>query len=127
MSDYCRVTLVGNLRSDVQIVRMAGDPGQVVGVTTVCVARTVLRDGEPVQVTVPIPVEIHGAARAARVAQGFGAGSRILLDGYLDLRERRVGERCTTTADGQQTVAVVVPRNYLVVVVDTIFNADIPQ
>ncbi|MEI8305709.1 MAG: hypothetical protein WCF99_01470 [Chloroflexales bacterium] len=125
MPDYCRVTVVGNLSSDIQQKRSADDPHQVIGVTTVCVARTQLTQGEPQHVVVPIPVEIIGAARSARVAQLFGAGSRIVLDGHLELRE--TAEAATlTTVDGRHEVTVMVPRTVLVLVVNAIFNADLP-
>jgi hypothetical protein len=97
----------------------------VIGVTTVCVARTQLTQGEPEHVTVPIPVEIIGAARSARAAQLFGSGSRIVLDGHLELRETSRAETLAT-ADAQREVAVIVPRTTLVLVVDAIFNADLP-
>jgi hypothetical protein len=125
MADYCRVTIVGNLSSDIRQTRPVADPRQVVGVTTVCVARTQLTEGEPEHLTVPIPVEIVGAARSARAAQLFGAGSRIVLDGHLELRE--TAEAATlATADGRREVVVIVPRTTLVLVVDAIFNADLP-
>jgi hypothetical protein len=75
--------------------------------------------------TVPIPVEIVGAARSARTAQLFGAGSRIVLDGHLELRET-IGTETLATADARREVAVIVPRTTLVLVVDAIFNADLP-
>ena len=125
MADYCRITIVGNLSSDIQQTRSAGDPRQVIGVTTVCVSRTQLTQGEPQHLTVPIPVEIVGAARSARAAQLFGAGSRIVLDGHLELRET-IGTETLATADARREVAVIVPRTTLVLVVDAIFNADLP-
>lgn len=125
MADYCRVTVVGNLSSDIQQTRATGDPRQVIGVTTVCVSRTQLTQGEPEYVTVPIPVEIIGAARSARAAQLFGAGSRIVLDGHLELRETSRAETLAT-ADGRREVSVMVPHATLVLVVDAIFNADLP-
>ncbi len=125
MADYCRVTVVGNLSSDIQQTRATSDPRQIIGVTTVCVARTQLTQGEPEHVTVPIPVEIIGAARSARAAQLFGAGSRIVLDGHLELRETSRAEPLTTT-DGRREVSVMVSRLTLVLVVDAIFNADLP-
>lgn len=125
MADYCRVTVVGNLSSDIQQMRSSADPRQVIGVTTVCVARTQLIAGEPEHVMVPIPVEIIGAARSARAAQLFGAGSRIVLDGHLELRETAEAETLITT-DGRREVAVIVPRTTLVLVVEAIFNADLP-
>jgi single-stranded DNA-binding protein len=125
MADYCRVTVVGNLSSDIQQTRATGDPRQVIGVTTVCVARTQLTQGEPEHVTVPIPVEIIGAARSARAAQLFGSGSRIVLDGHLELRETSRAETLAT-ADARREIAVIVPRTTLVLVVDAIFNADLP-
>lgn len=125
MADYCRITIVGNLSSDIQQTRSAADPRQVIGVTTVCVSRTQLTQGEPQHLTVPIPVEIIGAARSARAAQLFGAGSRIVLDGHLELRET-IGIETLATADARREVAVIVPRTTLVLVVDAIFNADLP-
>jgi hypothetical protein len=125
MADYCRVTIVGNLSSDIRQTRSADDPRQVIGVTTVCVSRTQLTQGEVEHRTTPIPVEIVGAARAARAAQLFGAGSRIVLDGHLELRETAEAETLRA-ADGRHEVAVIVPRTTLVLVVDAIFNADLP-
>lgn len=125
MADYCRITIVGNLSSDIQQTRSTADPRQVIGVTTVCVSRTQLTQGEPQHLTVPIPVEIVGAARSARAAQLFGAGSRIVLDGHLELRETAEAETLSI-ADGRREVAVIVPRTTLVLVVDAIFNADLP-
>lgn len=125
MADYCRVTVVGNLSTDIQQTRAAGDPRQVIGVTTICIAHTQLKHGEPEHVTIPIPVEIIGAARSARAAQLFGAGSRIVLDGHLELRET-LAEETLATADGRREVSVMVPRATLVLVVDAIFNADLP-
>ena len=74
---------------------------------------------------VPIPVESIGAARSARAAQLFGAGSRIMLDGHLELRET-IGAETLATADGRREASVMVPRATLVLVVDAIFNADLP-
>jgi len=125
MADYCRITIVGNLSSDIQQKRSTADPRQVIGVTTVCVSRTQLTQGEPQHLTVPIPVEIVGAARLARAAQLFGAGSRIVLDGHLELRET-IGTETLATADARREVAVIVSRATLVLVVDAIFNADLP-
>lgn len=125
MADYCRVTIVGNLSSDIEQTRSAADPRQVIGVTTVCVSLTQLAQGEPERLTTPIPLEIVGAARSARAAQLFGAGSRVALDGHLELRETAEVETLTT-ADGRRAVAVIVPRATLVLVVDAIFNADLP-
>jgi single-stranded DNA-binding protein len=125
MADYCRITIVGNLSSDIQQTRSADDPRQVIGGTTVCVSRTQLTQGELEHRTTSIPVEIVGAARAARVAQLFGAGSRIVLDGHLELRET-IGTETLATADARREVAVIVPRTTLVLVVDAIFNADLP-
>jgi single-stranded DNA-binding protein len=125
MADYCRITIVGNLSSNIQQTRSTADPRQVIGVTTVCVSRTQLTQGEPQHLTVPIPVEIVGAARSARAAQLFGAGSRIVLDGHLELRETAEAETLPA-ADGRREVAVIVPRTTLVLVVDAIFNADLP-
>ncbi|MFV9507776.1 MAG: single-stranded DNA-binding protein [Oscillochloridaceae bacterium umkhey_bin13] len=125
MADYCRVTIVGNLSSDIRQTRSADDPRQVIGVTTVCVSRTQLTQGEVEHRTTLIPVEIVGAARAARAAQLFGAGSRIVLDGHLELRETAEAETLPAV-NGQREVAVIVPRTTLVLVVDAIFNADLP-
>jgi hypothetical protein len=74
---------------------------------------------------VPIPVEIIGAARSARAAQLFGAGSRIVLDGHLELRETAEAETLPI-ADGRREASVMVPHTTLVLVVDAIFNADLP-
>ena len=121
--DYCRVTIVGNLRSDIRHTRSADDPQQGIGVTSVCIARTLLIQGSPVQVTTTIPVEIIGAARAARAAQCFSAGSRIVIDGHLEERSH--------SADGidhrYEEPGTATPRTWLVLVVDAIFNADLPS
>lgn len=110
MADYCRVTVVGNLSSDIQQLRSTADPSQVIGITSVCMTQTQLNQGEIEHVPLAIPIEIPGAARSARAAQMFGAGSRIVLDGHLEQREA--------------TVRVPYPR--LVLIVDAIFNADVP-
>lgn len=125
MADYCRITVVGNLRTDIQQTRAAYDPHQVIGVTTVCVAQTRLTQGQPDQTTVPIPIEISGATRSARVAQLFGAGSRVVLDGHLERRETTTVEELPS-ADGRHMQTVLVPRTTLVLVVEAIFNADLP-
>ena len=123
MADYCRVTIVGNLSSDIRQTRSADDPRQGIGVIMVCVSRTQLTQGEVEHRTTLIPVEIVGAARAAQL---FGAGSRIVLDGHLELRETSEAETLPA-ADGRREVAVIVPRATLVLVVDAIFNADLPM
>jgi hypothetical protein len=74
---------------------------------------------------VPIPVEIIGASRVAQAAQVFGVGSRIVLDGHLELRETRTAE-LLPTVDGQHEVQVRVSRSRLVLVADAIFNAELP-
>jgi len=121
--DYCRVTIVGNLRSDIWHTRSTDDPQQVIGVTSVCIARTQLCQGSPVQVTTTIPVEIIGAARAARAAQCFSAGSRIVIDGHIEERSH--------PADGidhrREQLGTATPRTGLVLVIDAIFNADLPS
>ncbi|PDW05075.1 hypothetical protein [Candidatus Viridilinea mediisalina] len=87
--------------------------------------RTQLVAGHPVQATTQITVEVVGAARVASVAQQFGAGSRVLVEGHLELREATRSERLPL-ADGSGEVLVRVARRDLVLVLATIFNADPP-
>ncbi len=126
MADYCRLTVVGNLGSDIQPIRSTREPRQVIGVSTVCVAQTRLHDGMPCHETVSIPLEISGAARSAQAARHFGAGSRIVIDGHLEQRETTAVEPLAMP-DGTVSVSVIVPRSWLVLVVDAIFNADLPE
>jgi single-stranded DNA-binding protein len=126
MADYCRVTVVGNLSSAIKQVRAEHISHQIIGVTTICVARMQLVNGEPHSETVPIPVEIIGGSRSARIAQLFGVGSRIIIDGHLALRETATEEQITTL-DGQFIGTAMVSRIRLVLVVDAIFNADLPE
>lgn len=105
MADLCRVFVVGNLQRDVE--RRIDGEGTVIGVGTICVGSTVLRRGYPELTMVPIPIEVIGASRVASVAQQFGAGSRVLVEGHLE--GRGVG---------------MTP---LVLVIDAMLNADIPE
>ena len=82
MTDLCRVFLVGNITHD--LVRRRSDDGTLYGATTLCVGQTELVSGTPVTTTVPVPIEVRGASRVASAAQ-FGAGSRVLIEGYLGL------------------------------------------
>jgi hypothetical protein len=123
MGDLCRVLIVGNLGRDIE--RRLQPDGTVVGVTTVCVGRTVLVNGIPQRETVSVPVEAIGSARAASLAQQFGAGSRVLIEGHLERRETVIVERCAR-ADGAGDVLVQVSCSDLVLVVETIFNAAVP-
>lgn len=123
MADLCRALVVGNFSRDVE--RQIQPDGTVVGVTTLCVGRTVLVNGYPQTETVRIPVEAVGAARAACVAQQFGAGSRVLIEGHLEVRETVSVERLVR-ADGAGEILVRVPQRELVLVIETIFNAATP-
>lgn len=105
MADLCRVLVVGNLRSDIE--RRIHADGTVYGASLICAGRTILRRGYPETETVLIPIEVAGATRVASVAQQFGAGSRVLIEGHLEPRQ----------AGGQP----------LVLVIDTIFNAESPE
>lgn len=122
MSDLCRVLVVGNLSRDLE--RQLRPDGVAYGTTSICAGRTMLVDGVPVTETVSIPVEIIGAARVASAMQ-FGAGSRVLIEGHLEAREELRTE-CHRRADGAGGVLVRVPRQVLVLVVDTIFNTGTP-
>lgn len=104
MANLCRVFVVGNFQRDIE--RSVGDDGTVIGTSVLCVGRTTLRRGHPEHQIVQIPFEVIGAARVASVAQQFGAGSRVLIEGHLE------GRRSGATP--------------LVLVVDTILNAEIP-
>ncbi len=121
MSDLCRVLIVGNLSRDLE--RRVRADGITYGVTTICTGRTLLVGGYPVLETTRITVEVIGAARAASVAQQFGGGSQVLVEGHLELREGTRIERLPN-ADGAGDVLVRVPRSELVLVVETIFNAN---
>lgn len=103
MTDMCRVFVVGNFGAD--IVRCRQDDGTVYGTTILRVGRTDLVRGQPVTTTVSIPLVIIGASRVASIAQQFGAGSRVLIEGHLEARP---------------------PRSELVLVIDTILNAAQP-
>lgn len=105
MADLCRVFVVGNLQRDIE--RSVGDDGTVIGTSVLCVGRTSLRRGQPEHQIVQIPLEVSGAARVANVAQQFGAGSRVLIEGHLEGRQSRITP--------------------IVLVVDTILNAEIPE
>ncbi|GAB4444159.1 MAG: hypothetical protein OHK0015_45180 [Chloroflexi bacterium OHK40] len=123
MSDLCRVLMVGNLSRDLE--RHVRADGVTYGVSTLCTARMHLVAGHPVLETTRITMEVVGAVRVAGVAQQFGAGSRVLVEGHLELREATRIERLPL-ADGMSEVLVHVPRSELVLVVETIFNADPP-
>lgn len=123
MSDLCRVLMIGHLSRDLQ--RRRRDDGVIYGVSTLCAARTLLVAGHPVVATTRLTLEVVGAARVASVAQQFGAGSRVLVEGHLELREATGIERLPL-ADGTGAVLVRVPRRELMLVVATIFNADPP-
>lgn len=123
MSDLCRVLMIGHLSRDLER-HMRGD-GVVSAVSTLCAARTLLRTGQPVVETTRIAMEVVGAARVASVAQQFGTGSRVLVEGHLELRELARIERLPL-ADGTGEVLVRVPRSELALVVETIFNAEPP-
>lgn len=123
MADLCRALVVGNFSRDVE--RQIQPDGTVVGVTTLCVGRTVLVNGYPQTETVRIPVEAAGAARAASVAQQFGTGSRVLIEGHLEVRETVSVERLVRE-DGAGEILVRMPRSELVLVIETIFNAATP-
>lgn len=104
MSDMCRVFMVGNFGAD--IVRRRRDDGTCYGVTTLCVGRTDLLNGQPITTTVSVPIAIVGVSRVASIGQQFGAGSRVLVEGHLESH---------TLLDTAQPE--------LVVVIDTILNA----
>jgi|GEM_PF-3798945 len=80
MSDFAQVILVGNLQHDI---RTQTDPetGMVCGRSILCVGQTRLVQGEPVNRTLSIPIEIHGQSRVSVFRQQFGAGSRLLCQG----------------------------------------------
>ncbi|MEI8305577.1 MAG: hypothetical protein WCF99_00800 [Chloroflexales bacterium] len=123
MSDLCRVLIVGNLSRDLE--RRIRADGVVVGVTAICAGRVQLVGGHPLLETVRITAEVIGAVRVASVAQQFGVGSRVLVEGHLELREQAAIERLAR-ADGAGEVLVQVPRSELVLVIATIFNAAPP-
>ena len=123
MSDLCRVFVVGNFNADIE--RRLRDDGTTYGVTTLCVGRTVLVGGQPVTTTTSIPVEAIGASRVASVAQQFGAGSRVLIEGHLEYRNYDEIQ-ALPRADGSGNVLVRVPHGELVVVIDTLLNAAHP-
>lgn len=123
MADLCRVLVIGNFERDVE--RKVGAGGVVTGHSIICTGRTTLVNGYPQHETVRVAVEIVGGARVSVVAQQFGAGSRVLLEGHLERRETVGMERCLR-ADGAGDVFVQVSRSELVLVVETIFNAATP-
>ncbi|MEN9937520.1 MAG: hypothetical protein RLZZ387_4099 [Chloroflexota bacterium] len=123
MADLCRVLLVGNIEHDVE--RKVGAGGVTTGHTVICAGRTTLVSGYPQHETVRVDVEVVGAARVSAVAQQFGAGSRVLIEGHLERRETVGVERCLR-ADGAGDVFVQVPRSEVVLVIETIFNAATP-
>lgn len=119
MSDLCRVFLVGNIRQDLQ--RQVREDGIWYGSSTICVGRTTLIGGRPVTETVHIPVEVIGAARVASVAQQFGAGSRVLVEGHLEERQPDAREHISSSDSSRH-----MPQSKLVLVIDAIFNASAP-
>lgn len=123
MSDLCRVLVVGNLSRDLE--RRVHADGVAYGVTTICAGRMQLVSGHLLLETLRITAEVVGATRVASVAQQFGAGSRVLVEGHLELREQTGIERLARV-DGAGEVLVQVSRSELVLVIETIFNAASP-
>lgn len=123
MADLCRVFIAGNFNADIE--RHLRDDGTIYGTTTLCAGRTALVGGQPIAITVNILVEVVGASRVASVAQQFGSGSRVLIEGHL---EQRVYDevQLLPRADNTAEVMVRVARRELVVVIDTILNAAQP-
>ena len=121
MSDLCRVFIVGKLSRDLE--RHVRADGVIYGETTICTGRMQLVGGYPVEESTRITAEVIGGARAASVAQQFGAGSRVLVEGHLELREATRIERLPH-ADGTGDVLAQVLRSELVLVIETIFNAN---
>lgn len=121
--DLCRVLLIGNLATDLR--SHVRRDGITRGCGTMCVARTVLQDGEPVDVVLAVPIEVIGAARVSAVTQQFYAGSRVLIEGHLEERQETHIEELDPV-NGTHQVTVFVPGSRMVVVVDTIFSAESP-
>jgi hypothetical protein len=125
MADLCRVILAGHLSRDFERTVRPAD-GMVVASSELCVGRTALIAGYPVTTTTRIPVEVIGAAHVAAVSQQFGSGSRLLIEGHLELREENRVERWPAVHGGGD-VLVKTSRAELVVVIDSVLNADVPQ
>lgn len=122
--DLCRVLLIGNLATDLR--SCVGRDGITRGYGTVCVARTVLQHGEPVDMVLAVPIEVVGAARVSALAQQFRAGSRVLIEGHLEERQETHIEELDSVS-GSYHVTAFVPRSRTVVVIDTIFSAESPE
>lgn len=120
MTDMCRVFVVGNFAAD--FVRRRRDDGSCYGTTTLCVGRTDLRDGQPVTTTVSIPVIVIGASRVATIAQQFGFGSRVLIEGHLEQHPLEQLQSRSWPSDAGEAQGHIA-QTQLVVVIDTILNA----
>lgn len=119
MTDMCRVFVVGNFAAGLTRRR---EDGTWCGTTTLRVGRTDLVAGQPVTTTVSIPVVVLGASRVASVAQQFGAGSRVLIEGHLEQRESEHPHHSSRTSNGNDA-SMPTPHLELVLVIDTILNA----
>jgi hypothetical protein len=124
MADLCRVLVVGSLSRDIER-RLRAD-GMVYGITTICAGRTQLVRGYPTTDTTRITMEVIGAVRVASLAQQVGAGSRVLAEGHLELRATD-GVALLPRADGGGEVEVRYMREELVLVLDSVFNVDLPE
>jgi hypothetical protein len=123
VADLCRVFAVGNFDRDIE--RRLRPDGTITGRTMLCIGRTALVGGVVQNETTRIPVEVLGAVRVSSVAQQFGAGSRVLIEGHLELRETSGSEPCQG-AKGAGELLVHVPHSELVLVIETVFNAATP-
>lgn len=116
MADILEVTVAGNLRQDVQIITRGGEE---IAMAQVCTTQRHIRKGIPTETSVCLTIEVRGMGEAHAFAAVNRQGSRVVLRGRLEQRQRSTTQQLER-ADGLGLVMVAVEQSSWVVVVEAI-------